>query len=281
MRGDGSEEVDITDLASFYNYKYNIGTSDGLGEEKNVIPKSLVFGWSIPYSSSDSSNQNNDDPRRRVHQNGTLTMKDDPEQHKVHVKISDWDISEVFPDRDALSTYPDENDGFSKNIGYISCGKFFMAIKPDAKFMTKNSYSELTVSASNMEVGKIGGGKATNEVNNYNNSVIYKIEPSPKPKYATTQMFVDEHNVELASTYGYGDASGYIGREILVRERVIPDGQNIVNDDVMGYDWLLKFDDKSLEINEDIDEENYRYSLWNFEESKVETESEECNFLMK
>ncbi len=268
-------DMDRFETASLYNYKYNINTEDTLGNPNNTVKNLGVSSWrQIPWSKHDPSNSFNEEDRRVVYQNGKLLMEDNPETHTISVTISKWAISEIFPDRVNDLSYANDNDkSYEANEGIISVGMFYIVVKADETFLASGTQTKLTVTAKNMQIQTVGNSQVEEEVDESNNTIQCNLDAEPWPYYDKSIRFTGD-GYELASSWGIGDSSEYRNKNINISISLDPMRQNIAKDWVRDYDFLLKFDDKAIEVRQDIDEEKYFMFLRADEPRQIT-----CNFL--
>ncbi len=265
-----TQNEDISNYLRFYNYKYNIGSTEVLGDPANSVDDTPSTTWNswgkFPYSNNTTTN----DQRRVVHQNGELKMESN-NGNKINVTIKDWNISETFPDRVDQGNYStDEDYTIQKNEGYISTGIFYLVLDMDDNLYEKYENAEIDVKIENLKIGE----NITNDILQGNNEVRENVEINPIAKYYKEVDYIKNDFTSLASTYGAGDASLYRNRDFYIYSVAETNQENSAKDWIYGLDSLIKFDDKALKVKTTSSGEEYVLTI-DYQQRKDVT----CNIL--
>ncbi len=242
---DGTRIDDISNNLHLYNYKYNIADDrTPLGNPENSISD---FPYSFLFSSGRTPwSFNTDDPRSTVYKNGNLTMEDDG-KGKIHVTISDYGVSESFPDRSDSTIYSTEEDySFEKNIGFISVGIFYMNIDVNEETISDEADFYLEYDIENINVEMVDGDICTEDIDKSNNHARTRYILNTEAEYATQMLFVERPWNTLGTAWGAGDARSFRNKELTIYNLINVD-DNAEEDWMYAIDYLQKIDDKIFE----------------------------------
>ncbi|MCI8291518.1 MAG: hypothetical protein HFJ25_04640, partial [Clostridia bacterium] len=242
---DGTRIDDISNNLHLYNYKYNIADDrTPLGNPENSISD---FPYSFLFSSGRTPwSFNTDDPRSTVYKNGNLTMEDDG-KGKIHVTISDYGVSESFPDRSDSTIYSTEEDySFEKNIGFISVGIFYMNIDVNEETISDEADFYLEYDIENINVEMVDGDISTEDIDKSNNHARTRYILNTEAEYATQMLFVERPWNTLGTAWGAGDARSFRNKELTIYNLINVD-DNAEEDWMYAIDYLQKIDDKIFE----------------------------------
>ena len=262
---------DVTDISQYmrlYNYKYNDENTEVLGNSENILsdfPRDFLFStgkW--PWSNRSNGET---DERKVVYQNGNLTMVDD-EEGTIRVTISDYGVSENFPDRiDQIVYSSDSEDSFEDNIGIISVGMFYMEIDANDETTMEGTQLYFKLEADNMNVNTIGGTSQSEEVTTLDNEATGTIITNSEGRFFKQIHYGNRYFAFLSSLWGEGDATGYRGQnDIYIMNIIESDMNNDITDWIRGVDILTKFDDKVVEVRLNDDGSEYSISIENGED---------------
>ena len=241
-----SNYEDITNgNMKLYNYKYSTTNANMLGGTQNSIatfPNTTWYTFTrLPVSSG------GDGQRYRVYQNGNLKMIDDGNS-TINVTISNYDINGTFPDRAQGSSYADDNSyTFSKDIGFISIGMFYMQVNMNDETTKDNTQCYLNIEADNMKVNTIGEDTCTEEVNKGNNTIRANHITYPPGTFSKEIQFYDMSKVTLSKPWGEGNSKIALNSDFFIGGRILNSSTNSKKDWIYGEDILIKFDGEAME----------------------------------
>ena len=241
-----SNYEDITNgNMKLYNYKYSTTNANMLGGTQNSIatfPNTTWYTFTrLPVSSG------GDGQRYRVYQNGNLKMIDDGNS-TINVTISNYGMDGTFPDRASGSTYANDSDySFSKDVGFISIGMFYIQVNMNDETTKDNTQCYLNIEADNMKVNTIGEDTCTEEVNKENNTIRANHITYPPGSFGKEIQFDNMYKVTLSKPWGAGNSEIALNSDFLLRGRVNNSSENPKKDWIYGEDILMKFDDEAME----------------------------------
>ena len=239
-----SNYEDITNgNMKLYNYKYSNPDSKVLGDENNSVASFSNTTW-YAFSRLPTSLYEN---RSGVYKNGNLKMIDNT-NGIINVTISDYDINGTFPDRAKGLSYADDNSyTFSKDIGFISIGMFYMQVNMNDETTKDNTQCYLNIEADNMKVNTIGEDTCTEEVNKGNNTIRANHITYPPGTFSKEIQFNDMSKVTLSKPWGEGNSKIALNSDFFIGGRICNSSTNSKKDWIYGEDILIKFDGEAME----------------------------------